>query len=132
MPHETRHLSVSIDRPADEVYDYAVDPTHVPEWAPGLTRHIEQVDGRWFIDMGGERAAFAFAERNRFGVLDHTVTMPSGEVFSNPMRVIPAADGSEVLFTVRRGPGVSDEDFERDCGLVQADLERLKRIVEAR
>jgi hypothetical protein len=63
-------------------------------------------------------------------VLDHTVTMPSGETFYNPMRVIPAAAGSEVVFTVRRGPTVSDEDFARDLGLVQADLERLKALVE--
>ena len=132
MPTESRHLSVRIARPAGEVYAWAVDPTHVPEWAPGLTTRIEQVDGRWFIDLGGERAEFAFAEWNPFGVLDHRVTMPSGEVFDNPMRVIPAGDGCEVVFTMRQAPGVSDEAFARDMGLVQADLERLKRIVEAR
>jgi polyketide cyclase/dehydrase/lipid transport protein len=130
MASESRHLSIWIERPADKVYAYASDPANVPSWAPGLTSHIEQVDGTWFIDMGGERAAFAFAEPNVFGVLDHTVEMPSGEIFYNPMRVIPAVDGSEVFFTVRRASGVSDEDFERDCGLVQADLERLKRLVE--
>lgn len=127
---ESRHIAVRIARPADEVYAWVVDPTNVPAWAPGLTTHIEQVDGRWFIDMGGERAEFAFAERNPFGVLDHRVTMPSGEVYDNPMRVLPADDGCEVVFTMRQAPGVSDEDFARDMGLVRADLERLKRIVE--
>jgi len=132
MPIVSRHLSVWIDRPAEDVYDYVIDPAHVPEWAPGLTTRIEQVDGRWFIDMGGRRAELAFATRNPFGVLDHRVTMPSGEVFDNPMRVTPAGDGSEVVFTIRQAPGVSDEDFARDMGLVQADLDRLKRLVEAR
>jgi uncharacterized protein YndB with AHSA1/START domain len=130
MAIESRHLSVWIDRPAAKVYAWAVEPANLPAWAPGLTTHIEQVDGAWFIDMGGERAGFAFAERNPYGVLDHTVTMPSGEVFSNPMRVIPSGDECEVVFTIRRGPGVSDADFARDMALVQADLERLKRLVE--
>jgi hypothetical protein len=130
MAIESRNLSVWIDRPSDVVYAYASDPAHLPSWAPGLTNHVEQVDGAWFIAVGDERAGFAFAAPNPFGVLDHTVTMPSGEVFYNPMRVIPAAEGSEVYFTVRRGADVSDEDFARDIGLVQADLERLKRLVE--
>ena len=34
-------------------------------------------------------------------------------------------------FTLRRLPGVSDEDFARDAGLVQADLTRLKQVLEA-
>ena len=132
MALESRHLSVWIDRPAADAYAFAVDPRNLPAWAPGLTSHVDEVDGQWFIDMGGERAGFAFAEPNPFGVLDHRVTMPSGEVFDNPMRVIPAADGCEVFFTVRRQPGVSDEEFARDTGLVQADLERLKGLLEAR
>jgi hypothetical protein len=133
MAPETRHLAVWIDRPASAVYAYASDPANVPSWAPGLTTRIEQVGGTWFIDMGGERAAFAFAEPNPFGVLDHTVTMPSGESFHNPMRAVPAGDDAcEVVFTMRRQPGVTDEDWARDMGLVQADLERLKRLVEER
>jgi hypothetical protein len=130
MAVESRNLSVWIDRSADAVYEFVSDPANLPSWAPGLTNHVEQVDGEWFIAIGEERAGFAFAPANAFGVLDHTVTMPSGETFYNPMRVIPAAAGSEVVFTVRRGPTVSDEDFGRDLGLVQADLERLKALVE--
>ena len=32
-----RHLSVHIDRPVQDVYDYASDPANAPEWAAGLT-----------------------------------------------------------------------------------------------
>jgi hypothetical protein len=34
------------------------------------------------------------------------------------MPVIPDGDGCEVVFTLRRPPGMSDEDFARDAGLV--------------
>jgi Polyketide cyclase / dehydrase and lipid transport len=132
MAPESRHVSERIDRPADEVYEYAVDPSNIPEWAPGLGSGVENVDGRWFVETSMGRVGVAFAERNAFGVLDHEVTLPSGEVVSNPMRVFADGDGSEVVFTVRRRPGMSDDDFAEDAAAVAADLARLKRILESR
>jgi hypothetical protein len=131
MPSESRQISESIDRPATEVYDYAADPANLPAWAPGLGSSVENVDGQWFVDTPAGPAGFAFVERNEFGVLDHEVTLPSGDVIYNPMRVVPNGDGCEVVFTLRRLPGVSSEDFERDASLVQADLTRLKQVLEA-
>jgi hypothetical protein len=132
MTAESRHVSERIDRPADEVYEYAVDPANIPEWAPGLGNGVENVDGAWFVDTAMGRVGLAFAERNTFGVLDHEVTLPTGEVIYNPMRVFPDGDGSEIVFTVRRRPDMSDKDFAEDAGAVAADLTRLKRILEAR
>jgi hypothetical protein len=132
MPSESRQLAERIDRPAADVYDYASDPAHLPEWAPGLGTAVENVDGRWFVETSSGRVGFAFVERNEYGVLDHNVTLPSGELVYNPMRVIPDGDCCEVVFTLRRLPGMSDEDFARDAGLVQADLTRLKHVLENR
>jgi hypothetical protein len=131
MPSESRQITESIDRPATEVYDYAADPAHLPEWAPGLGSSVENVDGRWFVETPAGPAGLAFVERNEFGVLDHEVTLPSGDVIYNPMRVVPNGGGCEVVFSLRRLPGVSSEDFKRDAGLVQADLTRLKHVLEA-
>ncbi len=80
----------------------------------------------------GWRVGFAFAQRNEYGVLDHDVTLPSGEVVYNPMRVIAGGNGCEVVFTLRRRPGMSDEDFRADADAVAADLTRLKRVLEGR
>ena len=60
------------------------------------------------------------------------MTLPSGEVVHNPMRVIPDGDGCEVVFTLRRQDGVSDDDFERDAAAVAADLRTLKQLLESR
>jgi hypothetical protein len=132
MTSESRHVGERIGRPADEVYEYAVDPANVPEWDPGLGSAVENVEGRWFVDTSMGRVGLAFVERNAFGVLDHEVTLPSGEVIYNPMRVVRDGDGCEVVFTVRRRPGMSDEEFAEDAEAVAADLARLKRIVEGR
>ena len=132
MPSESLHISERISRPVQVVYEYAVDPANLPEWAPGLGSAVENVDGRWFVETPMGRVGFAFADRNPFGVLDHEVTLPSGEVIHNPMRVIRDEEGSEVVFALRRMPGMSDEEFGRDAEAVAGDLARLKTIVESR
>jgi hypothetical protein len=131
MTAESVHLSTRIERLADEVYDYAVDPANLSKWAPGLGSCVDNIDGNWFVQTPGGRVGFAFAERNAHGILDHDVTLPSGEVIYNPMRVIRNGDGCDVVFSLRRLPGMSDEEFERDAKTVSADLARLKSITEA-
>jgi hypothetical protein len=130
MASESVQLSERIDRSAADVYEFASDPLHLPEWAQGLGNSVENVDGQWFVGTPGGRVGVAFAEPNEYGILDHYVTLPSGEVIYCPMRVIRDDAGSEVVFTLRRLPDMSDEDFARDAGLVQADLTRMKHVLE--
>ena len=131
MPSRSRFISEWIDRAAADVYEYASDPANLPHWAPGLGSSVENVDGQWFVETSEGRVGVAFAPANAYGVLDHEVTLPSGDIIYNPMRVVPDGDGCEVVFSLRRLPDMSDEDFARDAGLVQADLTRLKRVLEA-
>ncbi|MBR8639070.1 SRPBCC family protein [Streptomyces tuirus] len=126
----SRHLGISIDRPAQEVYDYVSQPANVPGWAPGLARSIELVDGRWVGESPMGRVEVVFTPRNDFGVLDHDVILPTGETVHNPMRVIADGPGCEVVFTLRRRPGMSEADFHRDAEAVSADLTALKRVLE--
>jgi hypothetical protein len=97
MAPESKHLSERIDRPAAGVYEYASNPANLPEWAPGLGSSVENVDGQWFVETTAGRVGLAFAPRNEYGVLDHDVTLPSGETIYNPMRVIPDGSGCEVV-----------------------------------
>jgi hypothetical protein len=120
-PLASRHISVWIDAAPDEVYALASDPAELQRWAAGLA------------DPALADADVEFAPHNEFGVLDHVVTLPSGEAVYNPMRVIPAGPGQsgcEVIFTVRRRPGVTDEEFEADATAVSADLATLRGLLE--
>jgi hypothetical protein len=47
------------------------------------------------------------------------------------MRVLAHPEGSEIVFTVRQIE-LTDEEFDRDIGMVEGDLERLKRLMEER
>ena len=133
MGARSEHISITIDRPAAEVYDLAADPLNLPRWAAGLAGATVERDGdRWFTDSPMGRVTFTFAPRNPFGVLDHDVTLPSGETVHNPLRVISDGDGCEVVFTLRQRPGVTDEEFEQDARAVATDLAALKSLVEGR
>lgn len=119
-----------VDRPANVVYDYASMPENLPEWASGLGSSVEQVDGQWMAESPMGRVIVAFAPPNAYGVLDHEVTLPGGEVVHNPMRVIGGDNACEVVFTLRKLPEMSDADFQRDADTVTADLATLKRVLE--
>ena len=71
------------------------------------------------------------APKNDCGILDHTVIpAPGMEVFV-PMRVVPNGEGSEVIFTLFQQPGMSDENFAKDQGMVKQDLATLKQVMES-
>jgi uncharacterized protein YndB with AHSA1/START domain len=114
----SRHISVWIDAAPDAVYAFASDPAELPRWAAGLA------------DPSLSDAHVEFVPHNEFGVLDHVVRLPSGEAVYNPMRVIPADSACEVVFTLRRRPGVTEEEFEADAAAVAADLATLRGLLE--
>ncbi len=126
----TEHLSVAIARPADAVYAYTSDPAHLPSWAAGLTdTSLAYRDGHWVTDG---QVIIDFAPQNPYGVLDHDVTDPSGQTVHVPMRVIPDGEHSEVVFSLRRPPEMTDEEYARDRAAVVADLETLRDLLESR
>lgn len=130
MTYAVRHLSVTIERPPSDVYAFAADPQNLPRWAKGLAGAIEEVDGEWIADSPMGKVTVRFAERNALGVLDHDVVLESGERFHVPMRVVPNGSGSEVVFTLFRRPGASDDELEGDVAAVRRDLDGLKRLLE--
>ena len=127
---ESRHLSTFIARPVPEVSAFVSDPANLPRWAPGLGGAVVQSDGHWFVETPAGRARVTFAPPNDYGVLDHEVLTPTGETVYVPLRAIADGDGSEVVFTVRRAPGMTDDDFDRDLAAVTADLALLKEVLE--
>ncbi len=129
MIFPSRHIAVTINRPAKDVYAYAANPENLPAWATGLGP-VKEIDGKWVSEMDIGSVTIAFAEKNSFGILDHDVTLPSGESFYNPMRVFPNGDGCEVTFTLYRQLGTTDEAFEQDGDTITKDLWKLKKILE--
>jgi hypothetical protein len=126
-----RHISVSIDRGPAEVYDFAANPENLPRWAKGLAGSLQRADdGTWIATSPMGKVKIRMAEPNTLGILDHDVTLESGNTVHNPMRVIPNGRGSEVVFVIFQRPGVTDSQFEDDGKAVARDLATLKSLLE--
>jgi hypothetical protein len=110
----SRNLSVSIAASPAAVYDFASNPMNLPKWAAGLAGTVK----------------IEFAERNHLGVLDHVVTLPSGQKIMVPLRVNAKGEGSEVVFTLNQTPDMSDAQMAEDAKLVMKDLAALKKAIE--
>lgn len=128
---KSQTISVFIAVPAPRVYAFAANPANLPLWAPSFFKSIELVDGEWVVQSPEGRVVFSFVPLNEYGVLDHTVTLPSGQKLINYMRVIPNGDGSEVLFTLFQSEDMTEQQFQEDAALVVSDLETLRRVLEA-
>jgi hypothetical protein len=127
---EARHVSVAIERPPGAVYEFVANPANLTRWAAGLARTIREVDGAWIVDSPMGQVTVRFAGKNAFGVVDHDVTLPDGQAVHNPLRVLANGDGSEVIFTLYRRPGVSADAFIEDAAAVARDLRTLKTLLE--
>jgi len=131
---ESRHVSIWINAVPEVVYEFASDPHDWPRWAAGLAQGgLRQTADGWVADSPMGQVTVEFAPPNEFGVLDHVVRMPSGEAVYNPLRVVPGGVGEsrcEVVFTVRRRAGMTDEELDADVAAVRADLETLRRLLE--
>jgi hypothetical protein len=75
----------------------------------------------------------SFVPKNEFGVVDHVVASLTGAgAVDVPLRVVPNGVGSEVMLTLFQQPDMSDAEFASDASLVDADLTRLKNLLEGR
>lgn len=128
--HESKMLRVVIERLPDEVYEYAVNPEHLPEWAKSFCSSVRREGNEWLVQTPEGLVQLEFAERNEYGILDHYVTVAPGQRVLNPMRVIPNGMGSEVIFTFFKPDEMPTEQFEREAENVKSDLLRLKSVLE--
>ncbi len=128
----SRTVSVPIECPPRAVYEFVVKPENLPLWATAFCRSVRQSGDEWIVETPDGAMTIEFVRTNDLGVLDHYVSPAPGVQVFNPMRVVPNADGSEVIFTLFQPPEVSDERFAGDAALVERDLRTLKRVLEQR
>jgi len=130
MTSEARKLSVSIDRAAAEAYEFLSLPENFPKWASGLGASLRRAGADWIAETAEGPATVCFTERNSRGVLDHAVQLPRGGSVYVPLRVVARGEGCELVLTLFRLPGMSEEKFAADAAWVMRDLQAAKRILE--
>ena len=129
---EVKHISVSINRPAPDVYAFISDGGNLAQWATGLGNKFQRDGDQWLVQGPLGTVRLRIARSNEFGVADQTVTLESGVTVHNPIRVVANGQGSTVTFTLMRLPGVSEEKFNDDAKWVEKDFATLKALLEKR
>lgn len=129
ITYPVKNISISINRSAEEVYQFASNPENFPIWVSFIKSVIKQGD-IWIgkTDMGDIK--IKFSTPNAFGIIDHQVRLPNGETVSNPMRVVANNKGCEFIFTLFWMPNRTKEEFNEDVKAVTKDLQQLKKILE--
>lgn len=112
------------------MYEFVSNLDNLSKWARTFCRSIRRANGEWIIETLQGDVKIRIAGKNEFGILDHYVTPPDGTEVFVPMRVVPNGSGSEVIFTVFQQPGMTDDSFSKDIGLVEQDLKSLKAVME--
>lgn len=130
MNSEVRRLSVAIHRAAAEAYAFLSMPENFPKWASGLAGALSKAGEDWIAETPEGRATVRFSEPNSYGVLDHSVTLPTGVTVYVPLRVVAKEQGCELVLTLFRRPGMSEDKFAADAQWVMRDLNAAKRILE--
>lgn len=131
MHFPSKTVSVSIDAGPDKVYAFASHPENLPKWAGAFCKSVKKSGRGWVIETPFGPMKLKFAERNAFGILDHYVSPAPKVKIYVPMRVVANGSGSEVIFTIFRTPGMTDEQFADDSKMVMRDLKALKGLLEA-
>ena len=128
--HESRQISVSIDTNAALAYAFLSEPMNFTQWASGLGA-LHKSNGQWIAETPDGPMRLRFSENNAFGVLDHWVSPQAGAEIYIPMRVVANGAGCELIFTLFRQPGMTQEKFEADAAWVERDLLAAKKLLEA-
>ena len=130
MTVPVKHISISIERPNNEVYQFASSPENFPKWLAFIKSMSKESGNTWRAETDMGPTSIKLIPANDLGIIDHTVTLEDGTIVHNPLRVIQNKTGSEVIFTLFQMPEKTNEEFEADSDLVKADLATLKKILE--
>ena len=125
-----RHVSVSINRSWNDVYDFVSNGDNFAQWASGLGQKFRGAGNEWVARGPLGTVKVRIVKRNEFGVADHDAVLETGVTVHNPIRVIPNGTGSTVTFTLLRMAGVTEQQFNDDAKAVEKDLLSLKAILE--
>lgn len=129
----SRIISVSIQRPYAEVYDFLADQANFARWAINPDSIMEPLGGNeWLVDIPRGRSIIRFTARNPHGVLDYSVRLQNeAGAYTTPVRLVPNEEGADLVLVWFRAQGIDDARFDSEVEWIASDLQRLKSLIEA-
>jgi len=120
----SRTLTISVKRNTGEVFDSILDmPMKMMEDA------TKSQDGWWSFKTPKGLAKMKFYEDKELGILDHKFEDEDAK-WHVPMRVVSNGEHSEVIITLFKPDGFTDELFDEHMKEMEHMLDHMKQLIE--
>ena len=123
-------VSLSIDRPLEEVYEFLLVPENFARWAFVGDAEMRNLGGNdWSAETSVGRRILHFASRNAYFVLTHTARPPGEAPHTIPMRLMRNGEGTQLTYVFLQYEG-QEAEWRSRIEWVTADLGALKSYLE--
>ncbi|MBS3847180.1 hypothetical protein PSC71_02475 [Devosia sp. J2-20] len=131
---KARTLTVLINRPIQDVYDFLVEPANLARWTLVGPGQAEPEEGPlvWSFDGPHGLVLVRFTPRNAFFVLDYSLQSGPHVWQSSSVRLIRNGNGCVLTHTSVQQPLVSDAVFASEEEWLYSDLLVLKTLMETK
>ena len=124
MSVRSRTITISVKRKTGDVFEAILNLP--PKMAPDAKKK----EGNWW-SFTTERgpAQLKFFDNKQLGILDYQYIDTEAK-WDVPMRVIPSGDSSEILITLNKPEGMSEEVFQKRTKEMEQITQTMKQILE--
>ena len=131
---KARTLTVLINRPIQDVYDFLVEPANLARWTLVGPGQAEPEEGPlvWSFDGPHGLVLVRFTPRNAFFVLDYSLQSGPHVWQSSSVRLIRNGNGCVLTHTSVQQPLVSDAVFASEEEWLYSGLLVLKTLMETK
>ena len=124
-------FSIPIAGRLPPIYRFLADPRNYPSWSAMEEGGYHQLDnGDWAGHTAFGFRHVRFTPPNSFGVLDHALFEPGGEILFSPMRVVANGAATELIFTFFQRADMDEAQFASTLEWIRVDLLSLASVVE--
>jgi hypothetical protein len=123
--------TVSIDAPVSKVFAFMTNLGNWPKWASSSVVTVKPGSADWWaLETRTGLGRLRMRSNEALGILDYDL-VALGAQWVIPSRVVVNGEGSEFTMTFIQPPTVSKEVFEKQVGLFENDLVKLKTLMES-
>jgi hypothetical protein len=124
---DARSVAITVDAPAERVFEYLSNVENLPHWATEFARELRFRDGRYFVVNGLGEFVFMLEADRATGVIDMYAGPTEEELALFPTRVVSLpGGGSAFTFTMFRGPEMPEDLFESQYASLLRELENVR------